>query len=57
MTVEIVKIRLSLGVPEGVNYGSVKIGDSPTVFNLTGPPEEVEQFLNDLLDELEHWRS
>lgn len=49
--VEITKIKISLETPDGVGYGSIKIGDAPSVFSLSGPPEAVRLFLLDLLNE------
>lgn len=55
MPVEIKKIKIILEVPDGVDYGSIKIGDAPTVFSLSGPPGAVETFLEDLLAEYRYW--
>lgn len=56
MTIEVTKIKISLETPSGVQYGSFKMGDAPTVFSLSGPPDEIEAFLEDLMNEYLYWK-
>lgn len=56
MSVEVTKIKISLETPSGVQYGSIKIGDAPTVFSLSGPPDDIETFLEDLMAEYLYWK-